>query len=387
MVYGLRVAMFVAFISLALLRCTKGVSDGSADIYKQAVIARCGSRTALYNTTPMAPTQIAGIGPMGGYSPPTHVFPIDHIFLYLPVISAVSTLGDVVAPGDVVVTQVSRTVWTAPTAFTEYKIWFQPCTEHLAFFDHIGNLDPSILAQIGPFVSPGCSSSPGKTVCTQTVSFALTAGTFLGQAGGTISPALEFGASDTRNVPLVFLDPAAILNPPVDLYAVCPLDYFDPTDKALLYAKLGDSTGTIPRTVAPLCGNIVPDLAATAKGKWFNPLFPKFLEAAHMTLGSDNANPANGVLSIGSTVTFASADSYTFPAVAVGPYNRDFSTITVDGKVYCYQVLTLGNGAPTPQLFLVQLTSATTLRIEAFVQADCGGGPWAFDPWSVTFQR
>ena len=388
MLYATRSSILVLLLCSLQPGCTAGTSSSvTVGATKVAVAPACGIGKSLYNTLPMLAPQIAGIGPLGGFAPPLHIFPEDFISLYVPQFGGVASLGDVVAPGDIVVTQVSRTTWTSPTAYTEYKLWFRPCQEHLAYFNHVGNLNPAIVNQIGDIVLAGCTTTASNTVCTQTVNFALSAGTPIGQAGGIFGPALEFAVSDTRTVPGAYLNPGAIVNPPIDLYADCPLDYFDVADKTWLYSKLGNSDGSIPRTITPLCGKVAQDLVASAQGKWFNPLFPSYLEAEHLTLGHDNANPGNGALSVGNSLTTATSNVYTFVANPTGLYNRDFATITADGNIYCYQVLQLPGGIPTSQLYILQMTSPTTLKIEAFVQVACGGGPWGFDPWAVTYQR
>ena len=70
----------------------------------------------------------------------------------------------------------------------------------------------------------------------------------------------------------------------------------------------------------------------------------------------DSRNPLRSVISIGGVIS--DAEKWEFTPESSGTRNRDFSHVTADGRVYCYE----WGGAS--ERILVQLTSAVELTIQ-----------------------
>ncbi len=76
----------------------------------------------------------------------------------------------------------------------------------------------------------------------------------------------------------------------------------------------------------------------------------------------DNVDPAQGVLSIGTTFPDATG-AWRFTPTGTGQVNREPSEVTADGEVYCYPL--------TGGVMLFRLTEPATLKAELKSGVDC----------------
>lgn len=81
--------------------------------------------------------------------------------------------------------------------------------------------------------------------------------------------------------------------------------------------------------------------------------------------------------------------TYTFIPAGAGQINRNFVQVSSDGMIYCYDSFydPIGQALLAGPTILVQMLSATTLRIERQAPTTCGAGPWAFTSNAIDFQR
>ena len=135
------------------------------------------------------------------------------------------------------------------------------------------------------------------------------------------------------------------------------------------------------RTVAPLCGTIMQDMVGTAQGRWF--FDGSEHEDPHLALAHDNVDPGIGNLSIGTSLPGTPAGVYDFVPEPAGRVNADFPRVTADGTTWCYSPR-VNRGLH----FLVQLVSASRLRIEGVPGIGCGDpAGWHFGTGAVEFAR
>jgi len=135
------------------------------------------------------------------------------------------------------------------------------------------------------------------------------------------------------------------------------------------------------------------DLPGTPQGNWY--LFgtgnypDTFPKDQHLALVRDNIHPSRGVFSVGTSIPGLRPDVYHFNPQTTGRVNLDFSQVTADGNVYCYDSLYhyWGEQSSPAHSILLQLTSETILRIENQYTAGCGTGPWAFQSNFADFER
>jgi hypothetical protein len=195
-------------------------------------------------------------------------------------------------------------------------------------------------------------------------------GVMVGTQIGTTST-LDFGAYDTRR-PLPFANPSR--HPLPTLYAVCPGNYFTGDLQALFNSRYGGQSGA--RTVEPLCGSVNQDAAGTAQGDWYPAGIPNLqLEDSGLALVHDNVEPSTGAFSIGNAVPNVTSGVYKFMPAHSGQVNREFSEVTADGNIYCYDSFFFLPGAFSGTL-LIQLAGASTLNIQKQSATSCGAGPW-----------
>jgi hypothetical protein len=134
------------------------------------------------------------------------------------------------------------------------------------------------------------------------------------------------------------------------------------------------------RTVEPLCGTIKQDVAATAQGRWFlsGTSGTSWQEDHQLSLIHHNVDHAQGLFSVGDSISSLSTGTYSFTPTFSSYVNRDFDEVTADGQIYCYNTST--------KVILVQLLTNTTLRIESQELGSCGSGPWSFSNYT-DFER
>jgi hypothetical protein len=182
----------------------------------------------------------------------------------------------------------------------------------------------------------------------------------------------------------------------------CPLNYFTPGLQATYTAMLGAWNGSsfVPRTIQPVCGTIMQDLAGTAQGDWFYPGAPYPPDNPHLALIHFNIDPSTASFSVGSSIpNFSGAHDFAPKTVPDGTrIDYDFPLVK-DTQLYCFDSLQIefvaNLGGPDPtyagHIVLIQLsgTALDTLKIELQNPGtNCqGAGTWAFTGNAVQFQR
>ena len=339
---------------------------------------------AIYDSVPTDLSQVLAIDPLGHVAPSPHTFPTDHIYFYRPVGS--STPVPVYAPGNIHVTRISSSeVLSASPVFTDYAIYFYACKDVKSYFAHVRTLSPSLISQAGAIDQNCFTYTTGGTFtsCEKNTNFAVSSGDLLGYS--STSGAFDFGTYDYRNTPLAFISPSRRMGDTP--YTVCPIDYFNSGLKASMEALLGRFDGGFPRVTQPVCGQIMYDIAGTAKGDWYFPGAPGEPEDPHLALIDNNVSAPQQTISIGDSLPNQAQSIFTFNPNSAGFVNRDFAQVN-DNAIYCYDTFFDPIGQPSSDLtILIQLLTPTTLRIEVQAPVSCGAGPWSFTSNAVTFQR
>jgi hypothetical protein len=269
------------------------------------------------------------------------------------------------------------------------------------YFNHLRNLDPDFLTQIGDFPADTCSGL-GMRTCNKVVSIPVSAGAVF--ATMPVQPnvplVFDFGARDARlpaptgyaNVARYYLAPDGN-----DLrHVACAWNYFAAGTRDAALALMGDPFAMPPvrRTAEPRCGTVVQDQAGTAQGNWFGypttgAMYyePPPQEDKALSLVHDAMYPSRPLFSVG-TLSNIGPGRYYFTAQSSGRVNRDFPVLTAGSGVYCYEGLTELNGqSQGTGIILVEATADAKLRVEKLSFASCGPGPWTFGPTVTTFER
>ncbi|MBI3979950.1 MAG: hypothetical protein HY331_17385 [Chloroflexi bacterium] len=355
--------------------------------------------TPLFTTIPMRLEDFRAFRPLGFVSPPIHVFPAKHSSFALALPGEPPPRRPVYLPGDVWVIEITWTEYVGLNK-TGYGLTFYPCRELKAYFGHLSSLSDRLLqeAKTGDVRCNPPYQTGGTTVkgCRSVVSLRAGAGEVAGFSGDAAG--VDFGAVDYRIPPLGFAEPAHYMREM--LHYVSPVGYFTPEARALFETRLASYDGAVRRTAEPIAGAYMQDLPGTAQGNWFPPdvnlSIPFQQPDAFLALVHDYVSPTQPVFSVGNAVKGLPAGIYSFTPEPEGKVNRDFSQVTADGTVYCYDRFLSGRtvgglnlGNPRG-IILLSMPTAVTLRIEKRGSAGttCSGTvPWAFSPDAATFER
>jgi hypothetical protein len=365
-----------------------------------APLASCG--TDPLSSLPVDLTDLIGIIPLGNLGPPAHTLPSAHNYLALGNATAAAKLIPVRFPATGRVIRVLRYEGLLPGGAVEYSLQFTVCKELFFYFNHMVNLDPDFLTQIGDFPAGTCDFAPMRT-CNKEVSIPISVGAVFAQLPVEAGKqrVFDFGARDARlptpagyaNVARYYLTPDGN-----DLrHVACPWNYFPPVSRDGALALMGDPFALPPvrRTMEPRCGTVVQDLAGTAQGNWFGyPATsgtqyyePPPQEDRAVSLVHDAMYPTRPVLSVGG-LSNVGAGRYYFATQSSGRVNRDFADVTAGSGVYCYQGLTdLAGQAQGSGIVLLEATADSKLRLERLSFSSCGPGPFQFGPSVTTFDR
>lgn len=345
-----------------------------ASVATSANAATCPTRPL--KTSPIRPSDIQYILPLGNLNPPDHTIPTDHIYLLLPeAVNGQIPIKNVYSPGDITVTSVGvSTYYQDSTKLAQdYSLEYNVCDQLTGSFGHISSLTKILTSKLTKW--DRCQTYESNAVgnkikqCSKQVKVTVRNGIKIGTVGGKVSHGLDLWTYDTRvNLRSRFVNPNRYSN--INMFiTTCPLNYYASGVQSQLRAKLGDET--VPRTKPPLCGTFTADKAGTLRGNWFygtakdNPSGWK----RELALVYNNRDGTTGAISVGGV--FTSPSVHFFTPRTTGQINRAFETVTPSSTIYCYQ----SANNPDTQ-FLTQMTGPKTLRIEK--QTGTCVAPYAF---------
>ncbi len=359
-----------------------------------ATLSPCGNNTAVFTALPVAQSDVGGWVPLGAMNPSGHTFPTDHQYIYLKTFgSTTQTPVPLYAPGNITVVGARSTTYAGTGGFVDYSILFSSCRETFAEFGHVRSIAPSLLARL-PAFDQGCntySPAPGSSVTacwTKGVEVSVAAGETIGTTAG-----LDLWLFDTRITPITYANPARWggASAGIDHFHVVPFsDYFAEPMRSTVQSMLGSYDGRMKRTIPPLGGTIGTDVPGTAQGTWFFGTAPTYPESPHLAISPNHVDPRRIEISMGT-----SGGSYTSGLRAmmpseIGPFNRHPAQITPGSTVHCWDLINAGDFGAGYGVVLLQLTDATTLRIEGRLgsSATCANQqPSALTAAAVTFRR
>ena len=351
-------------------------------LFPQTQIPSCGDKKELFTVSPVALEDLEQLVPLGSLNPSSHVFPTDHIYIIVKNegASTVPKRARVISPGRIYLTAITSSEHTSVNPpFTDYDLEFYSCKEVYAKFGHVRYLSSKLQDAFTNAYGDCTSYETGGTTyrrCSKKVSLELEAGEEIGAIGGFENTrGLDFWLADYRIDKIKFANPARWGE--ISAHITCPIDYFTSDFRNKMYSLF--VINVVPRTIEPICGTIAQDSNGTAQGVWFvKGTKITYPEDPHMALAHDNFNPLKAVFSVGTSIPGLETGAYYFDPQGSGFVNTDFKDAK-SGSIYCYDSLTkrFDNQVSSMRIIL-QLTSATTLKIEKQNMKECGDGPWAF---------
>lgn len=350
-------------------------SQSQSDLNKNADGPAC-SDNLVYTVSPIAPEKILSIIPLGNIGAPDHILPTDHIYLMVKNDNNVdpSKAVPVSAPADIIVTNITshKTLRNGKVFSDDYYIEFSPCKDIKARFDHVTALPPKLMNLLSQNKGECEKNNPRPgdefSYCRYNVKQEIKAGEELGKAGGGTSTALDFWTQDFRLKKLEYANPKRYFED--QFYITCPIDYFEPSLKKTLSEKFGSWSGQ-KRTAEPLCGEVNQDIKGTAQGNWtsgdgYIDMPEHWVE--RLALAHDNVDPNIGIIAIGGVIS--KSVKIQFPFAQTGLKNRNFSQVTADGNIYCYEGETNSMEEVPKGRVLIQLTDKVSLKVE-YQQKSC----------------
>ncbi len=369
------------------------VTSPRSSVTPRSVLSACPADIgqALFSVLPMQLDQFLAFRPLGWTSPPSNVFPTKHSSFALALPGQEPPRYPVLFPGDIWVTQVNSTEWASGK--TGYQVYFQPCQEFTAYFYHLSSLSERLLAELdGGEKSCRSYDAGGGMVrlCMVRTHVRVQGGELAGLSGDAAG--VDFGAVDYRTPPLAFADPSHYTLEL--LHYVSPVLYFSPEMRQALEGKLSSYDGKVVRTAEPRVGLIAQDVVGTAQGNWFSTglhwaMSPPPNPDPFIALVHDYVDPAQPLFSIGGlAVPGLGQGVYSVAPLAEGKVNRDFTAVSPDGTVYCYDRFLTGKttggiGLSKPGgVLVISMPDAKTLLVEK--QGNAGATCASLAPWRLT---
>jgi hypothetical protein len=341
--------------------------------------------TVFFTASPIDLWNIRLIRPLGGLNPPGHVFPADHIYLYMYQDSdGTPIVVPFYSPGDLTVTSVSASQHVT-AGFTDFTLDLSPCEDVTVRLMHVSSLDPGIFGDTSSFEGWELSNeyTTGSEMYRQwrkDTSIAVSAGQQLGTVGGRQGQyALDFGVYDLRKTAENVANPERWSQSWVT-HAFCPFDYYEEGD------ALDGLMNLIERDLwfadADPCASVFQDVPGTARGNWIlEGIEWPHPEDPHLSLVYSSVRPGQAVLSVGTSIPGLESGLYEFTPLTSGRANRAFENITADGVVYGFRVSNYDG------TIIVTMPDAETLWIEALPEARSCCDIWAFTDRKAVFER
>jgi hypothetical protein len=341
-----------------------------------------------FSQFPIDLDQIEHVSVLGGFSPPGHTIPTDHLGVYLKGVAIPFR-----APANLQLWNLRRVTYVAsPTrqGETDFAVEFKLCDTIVGIFGHMPTLSSRLMAMIQ---SPHCDrySTADETVeaciMQNIAGVTLAAGEVLGTVGGKSAGAFDFDLYDYNHMNR-FTNPERVAF--LGRHAICPLEQFAGTDREFLLSHVS-ANGQGLRTAEPRCGTMDVDVEGTAQGLWVtksNPINQMGDESAFVTLALDPGQPDDH-LALAAGASGLGARLYRFPRLHSGRHNRDYAEIPSDGTIHCYD----GDPyLPTTAILLSLDTSreVTLERVEATQGISaCAHDPstWAHTPAAIKYIR
>lgn len=372
-----------------------GGNTNRTDALGQVPACPADVATPLLDTIPIDPNDFIAFRPLGFMTSPVHIFPAKHSSFSMTLPGGLPAPKPVRAPSRSWLMEVWAISFS--TGAENYQVFIYPCREVRLYFGHVVSLSDKIMAALEGS-QPSCTATEEKiatiTRCRyEDLLLELESGETFGTGPDTAG--VDFGLIDFRREPAGFVVPEHYDY--YYLYYASPLDYFEPEARQALASKTGSVFGDHVRTAEPIGGSYMQDLPGTAQGNWFFP--GTYLRdmpdiSPLLALAHDYVDPAQPVMSIGTSIQGANPGLYAFTPERDGLINRDFGDVRADGAIFCYENFLqtpAAGGMPVTNfegIILMSMPTDLTLTMEAVAGGSCRDGTaWAFTENATSFER
>ncbi|MFH2021012.1 MAG: hypothetical protein ABIJ34_06355 [archaeon] len=329
-----------------------------------ANVPSCPNELSGILTAPvMDLSEFSAIIPLGNLYPPGHSVPTDHIYLVSN--NEKDHIVNLYSPGDIILSSLYSSITTdkatGEVISSDYSIQFIPCKGITIELGHVADI-PENLKKVISGKKGQCHSGNkmGNTneQCTYKINTMTKAGDLIGYGNAKVGMATLDLYSWNDNI-----NPPNYANPkrysPNALHAFCPLDLYSGELREQLYSRLGGLDK--PRTIEPRCGEIMQDVLGTLQGAWFGEAEDPMNSGKVVSLVHDNINPTLAVVLVAGHIS--QPGRMTFVPRHEGRFNREFSEVTADGKIYCYHD-EAEEAVPLTGMLLIRLENDREITIE-----------------------
>lgn len=339
----------------------------------------------VFSVSPIDPQNMSGIIPLGALSPPSHVFPTDHIYFILNRNegSTGPEITKLYSPGNLIVTSL-RATQHIKAGITDYVIFLEPPNNQniSVMFIHVSSLAPEVFGDSSNhdwrFESEYTTGDETYKTRSKKCRIEVNAGEILGEVGGNPGQwALDMGVYDNDITMEMVANPERWEKLRY-LHTVNPLDYYEEG------AVLDELWTLVQRTkiegdLTP-CGSVLQDFPGTAQGCWFlSGVKETYPEDPHLALVLSNYDPMKAVFSVGTSISGLDSKRYEFYPNKTGLLNRDFKEIYPDGENYGYKI----DGYN--RTIILHMPDSSTLWIESI--NDSSNNNWVFSQNKTIFVR
>jgi hypothetical protein len=306
----------------------------------------------FFTTFPVDMNEVKSITPLGNLGPPGHTFPTQHPHIHVGEHGSNNSYP-LYTPADVFITSVS---WQENNTRDpiDYVVYFALCKDVIGYYNHVKELSDEV-SQIIEKVECESFSTSSEGSCTKVLLDKIDERTVIGQVG-LKQGNFDFGLIDLREK-LDFINQERY--PTRDQYLNCAFDYYKDPMKQEFYDLIN--------RVDDSCGHVMQDIPNTLKGNWFHESAQKESVVdwnVYLAFVDHYEDPSIQVVSIAGIFTEPSLFKF-IPKIS-GEINREFSKVTADGKIYCYEgsnVIRNFEAVPLGKI-LVQMINHETLQIE-----------------------
>lgn len=353
-------------------------------------------------TAPLVdPKYIAGMTPLGNVTPPGHTYPIDHNYFAFNTTEKVPAY----APADSWITHImvnsTKKTTDSPYVFDSIVVTYTVCRTLILDFAGYTDLVQPIQDELAKHPN-ACRSgivkagheNAGEQQCDYTfLDIPVKSNQLIGYTQD-IHPGFEIWAADygkpaRSDVDWTYYDDNRYA------HAICTFDLYSGALKDQFYAKLGlwmdegkrDAggkrvavSGLIPRTVEPICGQIVQDVRDTAQGAWFshkpdpNDKSGNVADQGQgLSLIHNNFDATQAEVVFGGELGINVVGAMEFMPAHSGTINREPGEVKADGQTYCYDapVGTVAGSKPVEGKLLIRLVDDHHLEAD-WQSGTCG---------------
>jgi hypothetical protein len=384
----------IAFVVLILLvlaiGCTHRNKYGIPDTRSKldqltGTYPKCPQNLSGILTAPlMAPEKISALIPLGNLNPPGHTSPVDHIYF--------NTLArgniELYAPADAWITQATEILEQTPTGDykpREFTFTYTICNGLEITLAGYTNITQSIREQL-PKNPKDCKYDITKVghdytegQCYYEVNIPVNSGELIGwthiDSRGMLP--FEIWAANYNKKPREDVD-WEFYNDNRYAHIMCLFDLYNGELKTKYYTKFGrggvnHTTADpnkepvepfTPRTMEPLCGQVNQNIVGTIQGMWYGgDKKEKDLESKGKGLAfvHSNFDPTLCDISVGGNLMNPAIQE--FAPLHTGTISREFSEVTADSNIYCYQMDRNGE-KPEKGKMIVQLIDDRHMNAE-----------------------